>query len=214
VDVHVQQVSTPADHGRHRRALAQQVGLTQRTSPTLLISLTGSGATTTNFWINYKNGVSYQVVVQTPARVASLDELHRSRWRFAGQASPSCCATGGLPSDGPLRFSLNTTCSRFDVYATSRHRPRLRLDRGQSDHREVRGTDRQGQLDRRRGQVQSMNSRSSSSPSARLRRPVRLFLMVVNPVLAGSLIILMASPARWRASVALFVTGTTITCRR
>ena len=37
------------------RILAQQVGLTQRdVANSLLISLTGSGATTTNFWLNYQ----------------------------------------------------------------------------------------------------------------------------------------------------------------
>src|SRR5207253_4316071 len=80
VDVHVQQIlDAPRIMINSDRALAQQVGLTQRdVANSLLISLTGSGATTTNFWLNYKNGVSYQVVVQTPQhRVASLDALHR-----------------------------------------------------------------------------------------------------------------------------------------
>src|SRR5882724_9325917 len=81
VDAHVQQIlDAPRIMVDSDRALAQQVGLTQRdVANSLLISLTGSGATTTNFWLNNKNGVSYQVVVQTPQhRVASLDALHRT----------------------------------------------------------------------------------------------------------------------------------------
>src|SRR5438309_3105414 len=64
VDVHVQQIlDAPRIMIDTDRALAPQVGLTQRVvANSLLISLTGSGETTTNFWLNYKNGVSYQVV--------------------------------------------------------------------------------------------------------------------------------------------------------
>src|SRR5207245_8064452 len=91
VDVHVQQVlDAPRIAVDTDRVLAQQVGLTQRdVANSLLISLTGSGAPSTNFWLNYKNGVSYQVVVQTPQhRVASLDELHRTPVATARQSSP------------------------------------------------------------------------------------------------------------------------------
>ena len=93
VDVRVQQIlDAPRIMIDSDRILAQQVGLTQRdVANNLLISLTGSGATTTNFWLNYKNGVSYQVVVQTQQyRVAS---------------STSCIA---LPS--PSRGSRRHSC--------------------------------------------------------------------------------------------------------
>src|SRR5712664_978071 len=91
VDVHVQQIlDAPRIMVDADRALAQQVGLTQRdVADSLLISLTGSGATTTNFWLNYKNGVTYQVVTQTQQyKVSSLDELHRTPVAIAGQSSP------------------------------------------------------------------------------------------------------------------------------
>src|SRR5207253_1197472 len=81
VDVHVQQIlDAPRIMIDSDRTLAQQVGLTQRdVANSLLISLTGSGATTTNFWLNYQNGVSYQVVVQTQQyRAGSLKELQRT----------------------------------------------------------------------------------------------------------------------------------------
>ena len=90
-DVHVQQIlDAPRIMIDSDRALAQQIGLTQRdVANSLLISLTGSGTTTPNFWLNPQNGVSYQVVVQTPqTRVASLDELHRIPIAIAGQSSP------------------------------------------------------------------------------------------------------------------------------
>jgi multidrug efflux pump subunit AcrB len=91
------------------RILAQQVGLTQRdVANSLLISLTGSGATTTNFWLNYKNGVSYQVVVQTQQyRVASLDELHRTPVAIAGQASPQLLSNLAEFQRTTIPLSLN-----------------------------------------------------------------------------------------------------------
>jgi multidrug efflux pump subunit AcrB len=69
VDVHVQQIlDAPRIMVNTDRTIAQQVGLTELdVANSVLISLTGSGTTTTNFWLNYKNGVSYQVVAQTPS---------------------------------------------------------------------------------------------------------------------------------------------------
>src|SRR5712664_883308 len=68
VDVHVQQIlDAPRIRIDADRALALETGgLTQRdVANSVLVSLSGTGATTTNFWLNYDNGVSYQVVVQT-----------------------------------------------------------------------------------------------------------------------------------------------------
>src|SRR5499427_1864817 len=89
VDVHVQQIlDAPRIMIDSDRIRAQQIGLTQRdVANNVLISLSGSGATTTNFWLDPKNGVSYQVVVQTQQyRAASLDALQRTPLAVAGQA--------------------------------------------------------------------------------------------------------------------------------
>ena len=69
-DVHVQQIlDAPRIMVDSDRALAQQIGLTQRdVANSLLISLTGSGTTTTNFWLNPNNGVSYQSWSRRPRR--------------------------------------------------------------------------------------------------------------------------------------------------
>src|SRR5258708_22210353 len=91
VDVHVQQIlNAPRIMVDADRAIAQQVGLTQRdVANSVLVSLAGSGATTTNFWLNYKNGVTYQVVTQTQQyRVSSLDELERTAGAIVGPAAP------------------------------------------------------------------------------------------------------------------------------
>src|SRR5438445_7521706 len=68
VDVRVQQVvNMPEFLFSVDRIRAQQVGLTQRqVASNLLISLSSSGQTAPNFWLNPQNGVSYSVAVRTP----------------------------------------------------------------------------------------------------------------------------------------------------
>src|SRR5262249_23652663 len=80
VDVHVQQIlDSPRIMVDTDRVRAQQVGLTETDmADSLSVSLAGSGVATLNFWLNYKNGVTYQVVSQTQQyRVSSMDELNR-----------------------------------------------------------------------------------------------------------------------------------------
>ena len=122
-DVHVQQIlDAPRIMIDSDRALAQQIGLTQRdVANSLLISLTGSGTTTPNFWLNPQNGVSYQVVVQTPqTRVASLDELHRTPIAIAGQSSPQLLTNLAAFNRTITPLSLNhyNVQPVFDVYAS------------------------------------------------------------------------------------------------
>ena len=62
------------------RAKASQMGLTQRdVTSSMLISLSGSGTVAPNFWMNWANGVNYNIGVQTPQyRIDSLDALLRT----------------------------------------------------------------------------------------------------------------------------------------
>jgi multidrug efflux pump subunit AcrB len=62
------------------RVKARHVGLNQRdVANNLLISLTSSGQTAPNFWLNPQNGVSYSIAVQTPPyNLTSMDELKRT----------------------------------------------------------------------------------------------------------------------------------------
>ena len=92
VDVHVQQIpNAPRLMIDTDRTLAQENGLTESAvANSLSVSLNGSGTATTNFWLNYKNGVSYQVVVQTQQyRVNTMDQLNATPIAFAGQPHPS-----------------------------------------------------------------------------------------------------------------------------
>ena len=81
VDVHLhQQVEYPTMQINADRTKAEQIGLTQSdVANSTLIALSGTGQTAPNEWLNIKNGVNYQVVVQTPIyRVGSLPQLSRT----------------------------------------------------------------------------------------------------------------------------------------
>src|ERR1700758_3651099 len=77
-DVHVQQLmSLPTLHMDIQRTRVTQVGLTARdVAQSALVSLSGSFQTAPNFWLNPKNGVTYQMAVQSPQyRITSLQDL-------------------------------------------------------------------------------------------------------------------------------------------
>jgi multidrug efflux pump subunit AcrB len=81
VDVHIKQpVHTPELQFDVDRVKASQSGLTQRdVANSMLISLSSSGQTAPNQWLNPANGVSYFVAVQTPqSRMDSIDTLKRT----------------------------------------------------------------------------------------------------------------------------------------
>ena len=73
--MHTPQIEVQID-----RSKADQAGLTQRdVANSTLISLSSSGQTAPNQWVNPSNGVNYQVAVQTPQfRVDSIDALKRT----------------------------------------------------------------------------------------------------------------------------------------
>ena len=69
--------------------------------------LAGSGVTGTNFWLNYKNGVSYEVVAQTQQyRIGSMDELKRTPIA-AGGAAPQLLSNLATMSRTTTPLSLN-----------------------------------------------------------------------------------------------------------
>jgi len=76
-DLHLQQpADQPALTVDVDRTRALQAGLSQReVAQNLLISLSGSGQTAPNFWLNPKNGVSYPLAVSVPQY--AMDSLQR-----------------------------------------------------------------------------------------------------------------------------------------
>ncbi len=80
-DAHIhQEIANPTLAVNVDRLKARQIGLTQQdVAQSMLISLTGTGQTAPNEWLNPQNGVNYQVVVQTPQyRIDSLQSLART----------------------------------------------------------------------------------------------------------------------------------------
>jgi CzcA family heavy metal efflux pump len=77
-DVHVQQLlSLPTLRMDIDRNRVTQVGLTARdVAQSVLVSLSGSFQTAPNFWLNPRNGVTYQMAVQTPQyRITDLQDV-------------------------------------------------------------------------------------------------------------------------------------------
>jgi multidrug efflux pump subunit AcrB len=91
VDVRVQQVvNMPEFLFSVDRIRAQQVGLTQRqVASNLLISLSSSGQTAPNYWLDPQNGVSYSVAVRTPlSKINALDALTNTPVTAPGLSAP------------------------------------------------------------------------------------------------------------------------------
>ena len=88
-DVHVHQViDAPELDLTVDRVKASELGLTQRdVTNSMLVSLTGNGTLAPNFWLNWSNGVNYNITVQTPQyKVNSLDALLRTPVSVASSA--------------------------------------------------------------------------------------------------------------------------------
>ena len=111
VDVRVQQVvNMPEFLFSVDRVRAQQIGLTQReVASNLLISLSSSGQTAPNFWLNPQNGVSYSVAVRTPlSKINSLDALTNTPVTAPGLSAPQL-------------FGNLATASRQTTFAVVNH---------------------------------------------------------------------------------------------
>jgi len=117
VDVYIrQEVSTPALSILVDRSRAGQAGLTQRdVASSLLISLSSSLQVAPNQWLNPKNGVNYNVSVQTPQyRIDSLDALLRTP--ITSLSAGNAAATQLLDNvAGVQRASTVALVNHYDV---------------------------------------------------------------------------------------------------
>ena len=122
VDVHVhQQVAYPTMQVNADRSKAQQLGLTEsNVSQSMLVSLSGTGQTAPNEWLNYANGVNYQIVTQTPLyRINSLQALAQTP--ITTPNGNSTQALGNLASfrrdESPIIVDHYNIQPVFDIYA-------------------------------------------------------------------------------------------------
>jgi CzcA family heavy metal efflux pump len=226
VDVHVEQIlSSPTFMINTDRSVAMQSGLSESgIANSLSVSLSGSGTATTNFWLNYKNGVNYPVIAQVPQeRVSSMDALHRTPISLTAGSSTSAAGTTqtqllwNLASvdriSAPLSLNHFNVQPVFDVLANVQG-----TDLGSvSDAVNQLMAKYRGQVSKAtkitvRGQVQSMQQ-AFFEMSLGIGFAVLLvyFLMVVNfQSWLDPFIILMALPGAMAGILwALFVTGTT-----
>jgi len=128
VDAHVFQVpDAPALSVDVDRALATQVGLTQREAASnVLITTNSSAQTAPNFWVDPSNGVSYPLVVQQPtydlAAAGDLKTMPVSR-EGAGSQSQLLMNTSSMGRRTvPLVTSQLNIRPVFDVHANVQDR--------------------------------------------------------------------------------------------
>jgi CzcA family heavy metal efflux pump len=122
VDVHIhQQVGYPTIQVNVDRTKARQLGLTQSdVANAALISLTGTGQTAPNEWLNPVNGVNYQIVTQTPIyRINDLAALARTPVTSAnGNTSQLLGNLATFRRDqGPIIIDHYNIQPTFDIYA-------------------------------------------------------------------------------------------------
>jgi len=219
VDVHVHQlVNGPDLRVNVDRTRAEQIGLTQNNvAQTMLISLSSSGQTAPNYWLNFQNGVNYQVAVQTPQyKMDTLQDLKNTPVVAPGLPRPELL--GNLSAierrESPVIVNHYNVQPVFDVLANVQGR-----DLGGVADEVTKVLDSfksklpRGTFLSVRGQVQSMNS-SFAGLGAGLVFAIVLvyFLMVVNfQSWTDPFIIIMALPGALCGIIwMLFLSGTTI----
>jgi CzcA family heavy metal efflux pump len=219
VDVNVHQVvNNPSLLVDIDRTRADQLNLTEKQiADDLLVSLSGSGQTAPNFWLNPQNGVSYSISVQTPQYlIDSAADIKRTPITTTNGAQPQLLSNLASISDTatPVVVSHYNVQPVFDVYASTQNR-----DLGGVAQQVQKIVDQmKPQLPRGttlavRGQIQSMNA-SYVGLGVGIAFAIMLvyFLMVVNfQSWLDPFIIITALPGALTGIVwMLFLTRTTI----
>jgi CzcA family heavy metal efflux pump len=124
-DVHVQQLlSAPTLHLDIDRTRVTQVGLTARdVAQSVLVSLSGSFQTSPNFWLNPRNGVTYQMAVQAPQyRMTDLHDLMAVPVDSQQGAQLLGNLVQSYPTARPATINHYNVQSVVDVYASTQDR--------------------------------------------------------------------------------------------
>jgi len=218
-DVHVHQlVHGPDLRVNVDRTRAQQIGLTQNdVARTMLISLSSSGQNAPNFWLNFKNGVNYQVAVQTPQyKMDTLQDLQNTP--VVGQNLPRPELLGNLAAverrESPVIVNHYNVQPVFDVLANVQGRDLGGVaDQVNKVLDEFKSKLPRGTFLSIHGQVDSMNKSFAGIGGGILLAIVLVyFLMAVNfQSWTDPFIIIMALPGALCGIIwMLFITGTTL----
>jgi len=91
------------------RTRAQSIGFTQRdVAQSLLVALSGSFQTTPSFYLDPRNGVSYNVAVQTPQyQLYSMSELQSLPVTRSGSAAAGTSGTTSASSGDPAPMEIS-----------------------------------------------------------------------------------------------------------
>jgi CzcA family heavy metal efflux pump len=218
-DLRIQQTfNQPKLHIDVDRTKARAIGFTQREVATnLLVTLSGSSQTSPSFWLNPKNGVSYQIATQTPQyRVQSFQDLANIPVTGTGNAPPSILASlASLSRDSDLSVvSHYNVAPVIDLFGSVQGRD---LGGVSKDIFSIINTS-QKELPRGsqiivRGQIQTMRSSFLGLLTGLVFAIVLVYLLIVMNFQSwlDPFIILMALPAALAGIVwFLFMTGTTI----
>ena len=95
------------------RSKAMQFGLTERdVANSLLINLSSSFQVAPNFWVNPKNGVNYNLAVQTPtARLSSIEEVMSTQLPTTSAGGIAVPTPASVPNEGS---ALKAAASRYN----------------------------------------------------------------------------------------------------
>lgn len=126
VDAHIHQANNyPQLNVNVNRSFAQELGLTQfDVASNLLVSLSGSFQTNPTFWLDYKSGVSYPVVIQTPQyRMTNLQDLANTPITSIGRKLQILGALSEVNrSAAPVVESHYNVQPVFDIFASVQDR--------------------------------------------------------------------------------------------
>jgi multidrug efflux pump subunit AcrB len=220
VDVRVQQVmDAPELRFAVDRTKAQQIGLSQRdVSSDLLISLSSSGQTAPNFWLDPRNGVQYGINVMTPQyRMGTMEALQNTPVTAPGQAQPQLFGNLATSVRGVTPAVVNhyNVQPVFDVYASADRRDLGAVAR-EIDNvvAKMKPNFPKGTQVTMRGQVESMRSSFTGLGLGILFAILLVYLVLVINFQSwlDPLIIIMALPGALAGIVwMLFITHTTFT---
>jgi len=207
------QLQVDADRGR-----MAQLGLTERdVTNALATSLAGTSQTAPSFWLNPKNGVSYNMTAQTPEyKLSSLEALQNLP--VTGPAGTSSQVLGGLSRISRSRGSAVVThyniLPTIDLFATTQDRD---LGAVSKDVQAVIDANAKylprGATVTLRGQVVTMNTAFSGLFYGLLAAVVLIYLLIVVNFQSWTdpFVIITALPAALAGIVwTLFSTGTTL----
>ena len=200
------------------RSRMSQMGLTERdVTSALATSLAGTSQSAPNFWLNPKNGVSYNMTAQTPEyqldTLAALQNLP-----VTGSATSTPQVLGGLAkisrAQGNSVVTHYNIQSAIELYATTQGRD---LGSVAKDVQKVIDANKKylprGATVTLRGQIQTMNTAFTGLSFGLLAAVVLIYLLIVVNFQSWTdpFVIITALPAALAGIVwMLFATGTTL----